>query len=262
MNVTYDFTGKSVLVTGAGSGMGRATALAFAAAGAKVAALDINPVGGKETVAQIEATGGQGLFVEADVADEAAVNAAVAAVVAAFGRLDIAHNNAGAEGEHGPFLEQSTANWRRVVDVNLSSVYFCMRAEIPYMLEAGAGSIINTASAAALIGGYWLGPYVAAKHGVVGLTKAAANEFSERGIRINALCPGPVDTPFIAALPGPWRQRLLEGTPIRRVAQADEIAQAVLWLASDASSYVVGHNFSVDGGVTIGGAETRVDDLM
>jgi NAD(P)-dependent dehydrogenase (short-subunit alcohol dehydrogenase family) len=261
LNVTYDFTGKVALVTGAGSGMGRASAAAFANAGARVAALDIDPKGGQETVAQIAEAGGEAIFIEVDVADDVAVRDAVDAVVARLGRLDVAHNNAGAEGQHGFMLEQDPANWRRTIDVNLSSVFYCMQAEIPHMLESGGGSIINTASAAGLIGAYGLTPYVAAKHGVVGLTKAAANEFSEQGIRINALCPGPVETPFISSFPDSWTERLLSGTPIRRLAQPDEISQAVLWLASDASSYVVGASFSVDGGVTIGGAETRVDDL-
>jgi NAD(P)-dependent dehydrogenase (short-subunit alcohol dehydrogenase family) len=136
-----------------------------------------------------------------------------------------------------------------------------MQAEIPHMLASGGGSIINTASAAGLIGGFGLSPYVAAKHGVVGLTKAAANEYSEQGIRINALCPGPVETPFISSFPASWTERLLSGTPIGRLGQPEEISQAVLWLGSEASSYVVGASFNVDGGVTIGGAETRVDDL-
>ena len=261
MNVTYDFSGKAVLVTGAGSGMGRASSLAFAAAGAEVAVLDINTESGLETVEQIETSGGQAIFVGVDVADDDAVRRAVDDVVSHFGRLDVAHNNAGAEGQHAFMLEQEPANWRRTIDVNLSSVFYCMQAEIPHMLRSGGGSIINTASAAGLIGAYGLTPYVAAKHGVVGLTKAAANEFSEQGIRINALCPGPVETPFISSFPSSWTERLLGGTPIRRLAQPDEISQAVLWLASDASSYVVGTAFSVDGGVTIGGAETRNDDL-
>jgi NAD(P)-dependent dehydrogenase (short-subunit alcohol dehydrogenase family) len=261
VTVTYDFTGKVVLVTGAGSGMGRASSIAFADAGARVAVLDINSESGAETVKQIEAAGGEAVFFEVDVADDSAVRRAVDAVVEQLGRLDVAHNNAGAEGQHGFLLEQDPANWRRTLDVNLSSVFYCMQAEIPHMLNSGGGSIINTASAAGLIGAYGLTPYVAAKHGVVGLTKAAANEFSERGIRINALCPGPVETPFISSFPPSWTERLLSGTPIRRLAQPDEISQAVLWLGSDASSYVVGASISVDGGVTIGGAETRVDDL-
>jgi NAD(P)-dependent dehydrogenase (short-subunit alcohol dehydrogenase family) len=261
VNVTYDFTDRAVLVTGGGSGMGRSSSIAFADAGAQVAVLDINQESGRQTVAMIEATGGHAIFVEVDVADDAAVRRAVDTVAERFGRLDVAHNNAGAEGQHDFLLKQDPANWRRTLDVNLSSVFYCMQAEIPHMLAVGGGSIINTASAAGLIGAYGLTPYVAAKHGVVGLTKAAANEFSEQGIRINAVCPGPVDTPFTSSFPASWTERLLSGTPIRRLAQPDEVSQAVLWLASDASSYVVGHSFSVDGGVTIGGAETRVDDL-
>ena len=260
LSITFDFTGRVALVTGAGSGMGRATASAFAAAGAEVAVLDINAESGTETVRQIVEDGGEAVFVEVDVTDDMAVRRAVDGVVDRFGRLDVAHNNAGAEGRHGFLLEQDAESWRRTLDVNLSSVFYCMQAEIPHMLAAG-GSIINTASAAGLIGAFGLSPYVAAKHGVIGLTKAAANEFSARGVRINALCPGPVETPFISSFPESWTQRLLSGTPIGRLAQPDEISQAVLWLASEASSYVVGTALSVDGGVTIGGAETRNDDL-
>ena len=261
MSVTFDYTGKAVLVTGAGSGMGRDSATAFADAGARVAVLDIDAAAGRTTVEQIEASGGEAIFVEVDVADDAAVHRAVDTVVDRFGRLDVAHNNAGAEGQHGFMLEQDPASWRRTLDVNLSSVFYCMQAEIPHMLASGGGSIINTASAAGLIGAYGLTPYVAAKHGVIGLTKAAANEYSERGIRINALCPGPIETPFISSFPSSWTDRLLSAVPIRRLGRTDEISQAVLWLGSEASSYVVGHSLSVDGGVTIGGAETRNDDL-
>jgi NAD(P)-dependent dehydrogenase (short-subunit alcohol dehydrogenase family) len=261
LNVTYDFSGRVALVTGAGSGMGRASAIALAAAHAQVAVLDINSSSGQETVTLIEAAGGEAVFVESDVADPTSVTQAVDDVVARFGRLDIAHNNAGAEGQHGFLLEQDPASWAQTIGVNLSSIFYCMRAQIPHMQAIGGGSIINTASAAGLIGGFGLSPYVAAKHGVVGLTKAAANEYAEQGIRINALCPGAVETPFISSFPASWTKRLLSAVPIDRLGQPDEISQAVLWLASDASSYVVGHSLSVDGGVTIGGAETRVDDL-
>jgi len=262
MTVTFDFSGKVALVTGAGSGMGRTSALAFAAAGAQVAVLDIADGAGKATAEEIVAKGGAAAFIHVDVADPDSVQAAVAAVVDMYGGLDIAHNNAGIEGEHLPLLESSVENWRRVLDVDLSSVFYCLRAEIPHLLERGGGAIINTASASGLIGGYWLSAYTAAKHGVIGLTRAAATEFSARNIRINALCPGPVDTPFIAALPDVVKQRMLSGTPIGRLASPEEVAQAVLWLASDAASYVVGHPLAVDGGVVIGGTATRVDDLF
>ncbi|MFC8520774.1 glucose 1-dehydrogenase [Streptomyces sp. NPDC057257] len=262
MNVTFDFTGKVALVTGAGSGMGRTSALAFAAAGAEVAVADIDAVGGQETVDLIAKTGGRAQYFAVDVADPERVRQLVADVVAAYGRLDFAHNNAGIEGEHAPLLAQSDDNWRRVIDVNLASIFYCLKAEIPAMLESGGGAIVNTASASGLIGGYWLATYTASKHGVIGLTKAAATEFGAQGIRVNAVCPGPVDTPFIAALPDVVKDRMLSGTPIGRLGQPEEIAQTVLWLCSDGASYVIGEALSADGGVVIGGTATRVDDLF
>jgi len=262
MTVRFDFTGKTALVTGAGSGIGRATALAFADAGAAVAIADINVDGGEQLVADIRGKGGSAAFFHVDVADEASVQALVAGVVEHFGRLDIAHNNAGIEADIVPLAELSSDNWRRVIDVNLSSVFYCLKAQIPAMLSAGGGAIVNTASASGLIGGYRLGCYTASKHGVIGLTKAAAIDYADKGIRINALCPGPIDTPFLASLPQPMKDRLLFGTPIGRLGQPEEMARSVLWLCSDDARYVVGHALAVDGGVVLGGTATRMDDLL
>ena len=262
MNVRFDFGGRVALVTGAGSGIGRATAMAFAAAGASVAVADIDEAACRAVAEAIGAAGGTAGFFGVDVSDEAAVGALVAAVLARFGRLDFAHNNAGIEGSHVPLFEQSADNWRRVIDVNLGGVFYCMKAEIPVMLAAGGGVIVNTASASGLIGGYNLSTYTAAKHGVVGLTKAAAMEVANRGVRINALCPGAIDTPFIAELPSPLRDRLLFATPMGRFGQPQEMAQAVLWLCSDAASYMVGHALAADGGAVLGGTGTRFDDLL
>lgn len=262
MNVRFDFGDRVALVTGAGSGIGRATAMAFAAAGASVAVADIDEAAGRAVAEAIGAAGGTAGFFGVDVSDEAAVGALVAAVLARFGRLDFAHNNAGIEGSHVPLFEQSADNWRRVIDVNLGGVFYCMKAEIPVMLAAGGGVIVNTASASGLIGGYNLSTYTAAKHGVVGLTKAAAMEVANRGVRINALCPGAIDTPFIAELPSPLRDRLLFATPMGRFGQPQEMAQAVLWLCSDAASYMVGHALAADGGAVLGGTGTRFDDLL
>jgi NAD(P)-dependent dehydrogenase (short-subunit alcohol dehydrogenase family) len=147
------------------------------------------------------------------------------------------------------------------MDVNLSSVFYCLKAEIPAMLQTGGGAIVNTASASGLIAGYRLACYTASKHGVIGLTKAAAVDYGDKGIRINAVCPGPVDTPFIANLPQPMKERLLFGTPIGRLSTAAEVARSVLWLCSDDSSYVVGHALSIDGGVSLGATGTRMEDL-
>jgi NAD(P)-dependent dehydrogenase (short-subunit alcohol dehydrogenase family) len=262
MNTTFDFSGKVALVTGAGSGIGRASATAFAAAGATVIVADISEQGGRATVEAIDAAGGAAQFHQVDVADEASVLALVDEIVRSHGRLDIAHNNAGIEATNVPLAELDSDEWRRVVDVDLSSVFYCLKAEIRAMLPAGGGAIVNTASASGLIGGYTLACYTAVKHGVVGLTKAAAMDYAHTGIRINAICPGLIDTPFIAGLPQPAIDRLLLATPIGRMGKAEEMAQAVLWLCSDSASYMLGHPLSVDGGVALGGTGTQFADLF
>ncbi len=242
--------GKVVLITGAASGMGRATALAFARRGATVAVVDIDEAGGRETVDQIAGLGGDAEFFRCDVASADDVAGAVGSVVERFGGLDYAHNNAGVEGSVAPLVDQTEADWDRVHSINLKGVFLCMRAEIPFMLQRGGGAIVNTASASGLVarpGG--LSTYVAAKHGVVGLTKCAAVDYSAAGIRVNAVCPGPVATPFLEDLPPEVKQMLLDLTPIRRFAAADEIAEAVVWLCSDDASYVTGAALPVDGGV-------------
>lgn len=262
MNVTFDYSGKIALVTGAGSGIGRATALAFSQAGAHVVVADISVEGGNETVAMITKNHGTAEFVKVDVANELEVRELISGIVDRHGKLDFAHNNAGIEASVVPLLQLDSDEWRRVVDVNLNSVFYCLKAEIEVMVQQGHGAIVNTASASGLIGGYNLGCYTATKHGVVGLTKAAAMEYAQAGVRINSVCPGLVDTPFIAALPQPAIDRLMLATPQGRPAQAEEIAQAVLWLCSDSASYMVGHPLSVDGGVALGGTGTQFADLF
>lgn len=261
MTISYDFSGKTVLITGAASGIGRATALAFGAAGAKVAVGDISAEGGA-TVEAIRAAGGEAQFYTVDVSDEAAVRDMVDRVVAHYGTLDIAHNNAGIEGHVVPMLQVPSDNWRRVIDVNLSSAFYCMKAEIGAMLKQGGGVIVNTASASGLIGGYRLSAYTAAKHGLIGLTKAAAMDYAEDNIRINALCPGLIDTPFIHALPQAARDQLLTATPMARPGTPEEMAQVVLWLSSDGASYVTGHSMSADGGVVLGGTGTKIGHIL
>jgi NAD(P)-dependent dehydrogenase (short-subunit alcohol dehydrogenase family) len=261
MTVSFDFSGKVVLVTGGGSGIGRASARAFGRAGASVVVADIDATGGNACVEGIRAEQGIAEFVPVDVASEDSVTAMIALTLERFGQLDIAHNNAGIEGKTVPLADLPSDNWRRVIDVNLTSVFYCLKAEIPAMLAGGRGAIVNTASASGLIGGYNLSVYTAAKHGVVGLTKAAAMDYASKGIRINALCPGAIDTPFLAQLPKPFLDRLLFGTPMDRLGQPDEMAQAVMWLCSDAAAYVTGHSLAVDGGVVLGGMGTRFDDL-
>jgi NAD(P)-dependent dehydrogenase (short-subunit alcohol dehydrogenase family) len=261
-HTTFDYTDQIVLVTGGGSGIGRASALAFAAAGAKVVVGDISAEGGNATVATITDAGGTAEFQHVDVADEGSVTALIDGVVDRHGRLDVAHNNAGIEASNVPLAELSSDEWRRVVDVNLTSVFYCLKAEINHMAASGGGAIVNTASASGLIGGYTLACYTATKHGVVGLTKAAAMDYAHAGIRINAICPGLIDTPFVAGLPQPAIDRLLLATPAGRMGQAEEMAQAVLWLCSDSASYMLGHPLSVDGGVALGGTGTQFADLF
>ena len=262
MNVSFDFGGKTALVTGAGSGIGRASAIAFAAAGANVAVADISEKGGNETVSAIQDAGGTAEFFRVDVADEAAVQALVASVAQRFGGIDFAHNNAGIEGNVVPLAELPSDNWRRVIDVNLSSVFYCLKAEIPHMVARGGGAIVNTASISGLIGGYSLSVYTAAKHGVVGLTKAAAMDYAEKGMRINSLCPGLIETPFIHELPKPALDHLLNGTPMGRMGQPAEMAQVVMWLCSDSASYVTGHAMVADGAASLGGMATRIGHLI
>jgi NAD(P)-dependent dehydrogenase (short-subunit alcohol dehydrogenase family) len=260
-NVTYDYSGKVALVTGAGSGIGFATAMAFAAAGARVAVADIAKDAGERTVAAILESGGSASFFQVDVAEPDQVDSLISSIVAAFGQLDFAHNNAGVQGDPFPVADISTERWRHVIDVNLNSIFFCLRAEINAMLSRG-GAIVNTASAAGLIGSYNSSSYTTAKHGVVGLTKCAAMEYGKKGIRINAVCPGLVDTPLIDDMPSIVRDRLVFSTPIDRIGTPDEVANAVLWLCSDQASYMLGHPMPVDGGVVLGGAGSRFDDLL
>ena len=262
VKTTFDFDGAIALVTGGGSGIGRASAQAFARSGATVVVADVSEAGGNETVDAIKAAGGRAEFRRTDVSDEDAVIALIDGIAATHGRLDIAHNNAGIEATNVPLADLDSVEWRHVIDVDLTSVFYCLKAEIKAMLKSGGGSIVNTASASGLIGGYTLACYTAAKHGVVGLTKAAAMDYAGHNIRINAICPGLIDTPFIGALPQPAIDRLLLATPIGRMGQPDEMAQAVMWLCSDSGSYMLGHPLSVDGGVALGGTGTRFDDLF
>ncbi len=243
--------GKVALVTGAGSGIGRATALAFARDGAKVVAADIVVEGGEETASLIREAGGEATFVKADVSQAADVEALVARVVSTYGRLDCAHNNAGIEGMMASTADQTEAMWDRVIAVNLTGVWLCMKYEIPQMLKQGGGAIVNTASGAGLIGVPTMPAYVASKHGVVGLTKTAALEYAKSGIRVNAVCPGIIQTPMVERLVTEQPQlgeALVAAEPIGRTGQPEEIAEAVVWMCSEAASFVTGHAMSVDGG--------------
>lgn len=246
-----DMTDKVALVTGGSSGIGRATALAFARDGVKVAVADLNIVGGQETVSLITGAGGEACFIEADMGEAASVAAMVERTVETYGRLDYAHNNAGIEGVLKRTAEQAEEDWAPVIQINLTGVWLCMKYEIPHMLQQGAGAIVNTASGAGLIGVKRMAAYVASKHGVVGLTKTAALEYAKSGIRINAVCPGVIKTAMVDRVSGnrpDVLDKMIAAEPIGRTGQPEEIAEAVVWLCSDAASFVTGHAMAVDGG--------------
>ena len=243
---------KVVIVTGAASGIGRASAVAFAQAGARLTLADIDESGGAETLAAVQAAGAEARFVACDVGDEHAVDDMVAGTVARFGRLDCAFNNAGVENDPKPLADIDAAAFDRVLRVNVRGVYLCMKTEIAAMLPRGKGAIVNTASVAGLIGAAGLTPYAATKHAVVGLTKSASAEYAAAGIRINAVCPGLIRTPMLerleAAIGTSALQMIVATTPIRRLAAPEEVAAAVVWLCSDAASFVTGFPMAVDGG--------------
>ncbi len=243
--------GKVALITGGGSGIGRATALLFGREGAKVVVADYNAAGGERVVKEIAESGGSAIFQYADVANPQEVEALVAKAVETYGRLDCAFNNAGIEGQMMDTAECSLDNWHRVIAINLTGVFLCMKYETAQMLKQGGGSIVNTASAAGLIGLPGAPAYVAAKHGVNGLTKTAALEFARKGIRVNAVCPGFIRTPMVerALDKGSFsEEQIFASEPMYRMGKPEEIAEAVLWLSSEASSFVTGLPMPVDGG--------------
>ncbi len=244
------FPGKVVLITGGGSGLGRAAALAFAREGASVLVADLDPNGARETVLQI---GAKAAFLGADVTRGAECDAMVRHAVATFGRLDYAMNSAGIEGVRARVEDYPEEVWLRTVAVDLTGVFLSMKYEVPAMLASGGGSIVNVSSVAGMVGYPQHTAYSAAKHGVIGLTKSVALENARRGIRVNAICPAYTRTPMVQKLLDArpeMEQRVVDRIPIGRLATAEEIAESVLYLCSDAAGFVTGHAFALDGGLT------------
>lgn len=245
--------GKSALITGGGGGIGRAAALAFAREGARVAVADLMAEAARETVALVNATGGQAISLSGDMSLDADVRAMIKAVVGAHGRLDCAFNNAGIAGWQVDAAGKKTADWSeeafdRMIAVNLKGVWLCMRHELPQMQTQGGGAIVNTASIAGLTGLPSSSAYVAAKHGVIGLTKTAAIEYAEANIRVNAVCPGYIRTRMTESAMQLRGEAILAHTPLKRMGNPEEIAEMVVWLCSERASYVSGAAYNVDGG--------------
>lgn len=248
------FVGKTVLVTGAASGIGRGAALAFGRHGANVVVADIAELAGQETAQAIVRDGGSAAFVRVDVAQAADVEALLARTVELYGRLDCAFNNAGIEEEHQRLADSDESMFDRMIGINVKGVWLCMKHEITQMLRQGSGSIVNMASVAGLVAAPKHAIYAASKHAVVGLTKSAAAEYGKKGIRVNSVCPGVIRTPMLERAllrDAAWEATLTGLHPIGRLGEVDDVVSAVLWLCSDAASFVTGHQLAVDGGMTI-----------
>lgn len=243
------FAEKVVIVTGGSFGIGKASAIAFAERGAKVVVADC--IEDKETIDTITKLGGEAIFVKCDVSKSADVKILVDKTIEKFGRLDYALNNAGIEGIVGNTIDCTEENWDKTVNVNLKGIWLCMKYEIPEMIKFGKGAIVNISSVAGIVGFQTLPAYVASKHGIVGLTKTTALEFAKQNIRINAVCPGTIKTPMLERFTGNKKeieQQYANMEPIGRIGMPEEVAEAVVWLCSDASSFVTGHAMLVDGG--------------
>jgi NAD(P)-dependent dehydrogenase (short-subunit alcohol dehydrogenase family) len=254
MNNPLDFSGKVALVTGAAAGMGLATARAFAEAGAAVALADVRKDLVMAEAQQLVAAGHRAIAVRCDVSDDAQVAAMVDRAVGEFGRLDAAFNNAGVMARIAPTADSTREDWDRVIAINLRGVWSCMKHELRQMVLQGSGAIVNNASVGALTGNPGIGSYIASKHGVVGLTRTAALEYIRRGIRVNAVNPGLIDTQIARDVVGGDEgayAKIAENVPIGRAGRPEEIAAVVLWLCGPGASYVVGHALTVDGGMTV-----------
>jgi NAD(P)-dependent dehydrogenase (short-subunit alcohol dehydrogenase family) len=251
----FEWAGKVALVTGGTSGIGRETAVLFGKRGAKVVVAGRRETEGEATVEVIRRAGGEALFVKTDVAQAADVKALIEKTVEAFGGLDCAFNNAGIEGNWSPIVEQSEADWDRTIDINLKGTWLCLKYELQQMLKQGrSGAIVNNSSVAGFIGSYGTATYAASKHGVLGLTKAAALEVAKNGIRVNAVCPAVIETPMADRLFGePEAHKMALGFhPIGALGEPLEVAEAVLWMCSSAAGFMTGQSLVLDGGFLAG----------
>ena len=246
--------GKVAFVTGAANGIGRAATLAFARVGVSVVAADVSERGNQETARMIEEAGGRALAITCDVSRDHDVKAALDNTIESFGRLDFAFNNAGVEQPIRPAADLTEQEWDRIVDINLRSVFLCMKHEIPLMLKQGGGAIVNTSSGAGVKGIAGQAAYCAAKFGIIGLTKAAALDYAKSNIRVNAVCPGIINTPMMDRFTGgtaEGRESVIAWEPVGRMGTPEEIAAAVVWLCSDDAAFVIGHAMVIDGGQTV-----------
>ncbi len=252
--MTHSFAGKTALVMGGTAGIGRSTAIAFAAAGANVCVAGLGGTEGREVEAEVRGKGVGAMFIEADVTRASEVREVVSRAAERFGRIHAAVNNAGIEGRYAPVHELEESDFDRIIGVNLKGVWLGLKYEIPHMLAHGGGAIVNTSSSAGVTGIANVAVYTASKHGVVGLTKATALELAEANIRVNAIAPGPVNTGLLRRMVGGHLDLsvIADKVPMRRISEPEESAQAILWLCSDAASYITGHTLVVDGGLTVG----------
>lgn len=242
------FRGKTALVTGAASGIGQAAAILYGQLGANVIVSDIHEEGGLETVAKIEHMDGSAVFVRADVSQHGECDILVEQTIKQFGRLDIAFNNAGISGEMKAVADMSLEGWHKVIDTNLNSVFYCMKYEIPAMLQNGGGAIVNMSSILGQVTFAYAAAYVSAKHGVIGLTKSAALEYASRNIRVNAIGPAFIDTPLLNILDATTKAALVQKHPIGRLGKSEEVAELAIWLSSSKASFVTGNYYAIDGG--------------